>query len=244
MILFWGKFISHMKKGLDIFFSSDLRVWNPDIRVWGVSKLWGFKAKDHMYHVGMFQEIFCAVKSSKKKTIRPSWYESWKDENFRLLFFCFFFLFWFDKETHQKCFSELDLDVCKRHIWMFWGPKPKDQDDGHKSVGSNHGCLVQRNQGGASSLESLLECCGGGSIFLFSRKTARTNSTITRWRISVLHLDSRILIKSIADGTVIWDEVVGQQNTGKCVGKTGKSEQKVTFWKFHCLKSASLFSFH
>ena len=210
MILFRGKFISHMKKGLDIFFSSDLRVWNPDIRVWGVSKLWGFKAKDHMYHVGMFQEIFCAVKSIKKKTVRPSWCESWKDENFRLSF-------WFYSETHQKCFSE--LDVCKRHIWMFWGPKQKDQDDGHKSVGSNHGCLVQRNQGGASSLESLLECYGGGSIFLFSRKTARTNSTITRWRISVLHLDSRILIKSIADRTVIWDEVVGQQNTGKVCWK-------------------------
>ena len=141
--------------------------------------------------LGCFRRFFVPSNLAKK---RRSDQVGMNHEKMRIsdcCFFVFVFLFWFYKETHQKCFSELDLDVCKRHIWMFWGPKQKDQDDGHKSVGSNHGCLVQRNQGGASSLESLLECCGGGSIFLFSRKTARTNSTITRWRISVLHLDSK-----------------------------------------------------
>ena len=230
-----------MKRPRDFFsWSESLEPWYKSLG--GIEALRLQSKRSYVSCWGCFRRPFCAVKSIKKKTktVRPSWYESWKDENFRLLFVF-------------SCFDltkKLTRNVSQNWIWMsvkdtlmFWGPKQKDQDDGHKSVGSNHGCLVQRNQGGASNLESLLECCGGGSIFLFSRKTARTNSTITRWRISVLHLDSRILIKSIADRTVIWDEVVGQQNTGKCVGKTGKP--KVTFWKFHCLKSPRLFeSFH
>ena len=30
----------------------------------------------------------------------------------------------------------------------FPGPKEKNQNDGHEPFGSDHGCLVQRNQGG------------------------------------------------------------------------------------------------
>lgn len=175
--------------------------------------------------LGCFRRFFVPLNLSKKKTVRPSWYESWKDENFRLLF-------WFDSETHQKCFSELDLDVCKRHIWMFWGPKQKDQDDGHKSVGSNHGCLVQRNQGGASSLESLLECCGGGSIFLVFQE----NSTDKFYNHKVENKRSALRLKNSHQVNSWWGrwfgmKCFGQQNTGKCVGKTGNFKAKRDFLK-------------
>lgn len=52
-------------------FSPDLRVWNPDIR--DIEALRLSKQKIIcMYHVGMFQDIFCAVKSIKKKKDGPT----------------------------------------------------------------------------------------------------------------------------------------------------------------------------
>ena len=67
-------------------------------------------------------------------------------------------------------------------LW-FPGPKEKDQNDGHEPFGSDHGCLVQRNQGGTCVLG---KHTAARPAPFSPRRTARTSSTITRSRTSAV----------------------------------------------------------